>query len=46
MAADAADVHRGPPVSRLRHRYGKRDNMYQATVDAASIRIWLRDLVR
>jgi hypothetical protein len=25
-------------------RYDKRDNnMYQATVDAASIRIWLRD---
>jgi hypothetical protein len=45
MAADAADVHR-PPVSRRRHRYDKRDNMYQATVDAASIRIWLRDLVR
>jgi hypothetical protein len=45
MAADAADVHRGPPASR-RRRYDKRDNMYQATVDAASIRIWLRDLVR
>ena len=26
-------------------RYGKRDYMYQATVDVASIRIWLRDPV-
>jgi len=27
-------------------RYDKRDYMYQATVDVASIRIWLRDPVR
>jgi len=27
-------------------RYDKRDFMYQATVDVASIRIWLRDPVR
>jgi transposase len=26
-------------------RYGKRDFMYQATIDVASIRIWLRDPV-
>jgi len=26
-------------------RYDKRDYMYQATVDVASIRIWLRDPV-
>jgi transposase len=26
-------------------RYGKRDYMYQATLDIASIRIWLRDPV-
>jgi transposase len=26
-------------------RYDKRDFMYQATVDVASIRIWLRDPV-
>ena len=26
-------------------RYGKRDCMYQATIDVASIRIWLRDPV-
>jgi Domain of unknown function (DUF222) len=28
-----------------RDRYGKREFMYQGTVDLASIRIWLRDLV-
>jgi transposase len=27
-------------------RYDKRDYMYQATLDVASIRIWLRDPVR
>jgi len=27
-------------------RYDKRDYMYQATIDVASIRIWLRDPVR
>ena len=26
-------------------RYDKRDYMYQATIDVASIRIWLRDPV-
>jgi dienelactone hydrolase len=32
-------------VPRRRHPLGKRDFMYQATVDVASIRIWLRDPV-
>jgi transposase len=27
-------------------RYDKRDYMYQATIDIASIKIWLRDLTR
>jgi transposase len=27
-------------------RYDKRDYMYQASVDVASIKIWLRDLAR
>jgi transposase len=50
------DVRRWPAArfrcfSRLRQfravatRYGKRDYMYQGTVDVASIRIWLGDPV-
>jgi hypothetical protein len=39
MAADAADVHRGRRFRAVATRYDKRDYMYQATVDVASIRI-------
>jgi transposase len=49
-------MHHGKPTERcfnklkrfraVATRYDKRGFMYQATVDVASIRIWLRDPVR